>query len=157
MFRLKYGFAQFDLDDWMTKGSWIRVGLQQTPWIDYAEGIYRYRFQGTTFIDREGLVPSSDYGVSFHYNFASNYGDFHVGLYNGEGYGKSETNNEKAFEIRAAVRPLAKGGDAAKGWRIATFVDLDNYVAERPAPAVSARHDLRAPARELRLGLGRCA
>jgi len=88
VFRLKYAFAQFNLDDWMTKGSWARFGLQQTPWIDYTESIYRYRFQGTVFAEREGFLTSSDNGASFHYNFAKNYGDVHVGYYNGDGYSK---------------------------------------------------------------------
>ena len=47
LFRLKYAYAQFNLDDWTTKGSWVRLGVQQTPYTDYTEGIYRYRFQGT--------------------------------------------------------------------------------------------------------------
>src|SRR6185295_10975990 len=42
VFRIKYAFAQFNLDDWMTKGSWARFGIQQTPLLDYEEGIYRY-------------------------------------------------------------------------------------------------------------------
>jgi len=49
VFRLKYAYGQVNLDDWMTKGSWARVGVQQTPYTDYTEGIYRYRFQGTIF------------------------------------------------------------------------------------------------------------
>ena len=28
--RLNYAFAQINLDDWMTRGSWVRFGLQQT-------------------------------------------------------------------------------------------------------------------------------
>jgi hypothetical protein len=130
-FRLKYAFAQFNLDDWMTKGSWIRLGLQQTPFIDYAEGIYRYRFQGPTFPDREGFLTSSDQGVSFHYNFAQNWGDVHAGFYNGEGYGKTaEPNNQKAFQVRASVRPLAHGAMAARGWRVTGFYDGDAYVRD---------------------------
>src|SRR5439155_292142 len=35
VFRIKYAFAQFNLDDWMTKGTWARVGIQQTPLLDY--------------------------------------------------------------------------------------------------------------------------
>ena len=70
-FRLKYAFAQFNFDDWMTRGSWARFGLQQTPYVDYSEGIYRYRFQGTMFAEREGFLSSSDIGASFHYNFPS--------------------------------------------------------------------------------------
>src|SRR5258708_6396207 len=30
-FRLKYAFAQLNLDDWTTKGSWVRLGLPPTP------------------------------------------------------------------------------------------------------------------------------
>ncbi len=69
-FRVKYAFAQINLDDWTTKGSWIRIGQQQTPWIDFEEGTYRYRFQGPIMVDRAGYMTSSDPGVSFHGNFA---------------------------------------------------------------------------------------
>jgi hypothetical protein len=128
IFRLKYAYAQIGLDDWMSKGSWVRFGTQQTPYIDYTEAIYRYRFQGTTFTDRLGLYPSSDFGVSGHYAFADNYGDIHAGLYNGEGYNKAETNNEKAFQVRATVRPFPLGGELLKGLRFTVFVDEDHYV-----------------------------
>ena len=69
-FRVKYAYAQMNLDDWMEKGSWVRLGIQQTPWVDFEEGIYRYRFQGTVFAERIPLptaMTSSDAGVSFHY------------------------------------------------------------------------------------------
>ena len=97
VFRIKYAFAQFNLDDWMTRGSWARFGIQQTPLLDYEEGIYRYRFQGTTFTEREGFYNSADAGASFHYNFRSNYGDVHVGVYNGDSYAKTEPNDQKAI------------------------------------------------------------
>ena len=67
----------------------MRLGIQQTPWVDFEEGIYRYRFQGTVFSEREGLLSSADAGASFHYTLPSNYGDLHAGLYNGEGYNKA--------------------------------------------------------------------
>ena len=126
-FRLKYAFGQFNLDDWTTKGSWIRFGLNQTPWIDYAEGIYRYRFQGPTFVDREGFLTSSDLGLSAHWNFPGNYGDIHGGFYNGEGYNHPETNNEKSFQFRATLRPLPLGGAEWKGLRFSGFIDEDHY------------------------------
>jgi hypothetical protein len=128
-FRLKYAFAQINLDDWMTKGSWIRVGQQQTPWIDFEEGVYRYRFQGPVMVDRAGFITSSDPGVSFHGNFPNNYGDVHIGIYNGEGYSKAETNQEKAVQARFTVRPMATGGAEAKGLRISAFVDADRPVS----------------------------
>src|SRR5262249_13103846 len=110
VYRIKYAYAQFNLDDWVGKGSWTRIGIQQTPWVDFDEGIYRYRFQGTTFAERQPLLTtmtSSDAGASFHYNLPENYGDVHVGVYNGENYQRVELNNGKAFEMRASLRPFA--------------------------------------------------
>lgn len=117
-FRLKYAYGQLNLDSWTTKGSFVRFGLQQTPYIDYAESIYRYRFQGPIFIDREGFGTSSDNGVSARYVFPYDLGDVHAGFYNGEGYSKAELNNEKSFQIRASVRPL-------KGLRLTIFQNSD--------------------------------
>ncbi len=132
VFRIKYAFAQINLDDWMPKGSWIRLGIQQTPFVDYAENIYRYRFQGTIFPEREGFLTSSDAGVSFHAAFPQNYGDVHVGIYNGEGYSKVEANDQKALQIRGSFRPLPMH-PVLRGWRVTGFYDADNYVvnAER--------------------------
>src|SRR5207244_1922134 len=133
VFRIKYAFAQFNLDDWMTKGSWVRFGIQQTPLLDYEEGIYRYRFQGTTFTEREGFYNSADAGVSFHTNFPNNYGDVHAGIYNGDGYAKPEQNDQHAFDIRGTVRPFARNAPALRGLRFTGFYVADDYVkgAER--------------------------
>src|SRR5438046_5004882 len=130
VFRIKYAFAQFNLDDWMTKGSWARFGIQQTPLLDYEEGIYRYRFQGTTFTEREGFYNSADAGASFHYNFPSNYGDLHVGVYNGEGYAKTDPNDQKAIEVRGTVRPFATNAPILRGLRLTGFYFGDNYVKD---------------------------
>jgi hypothetical protein len=131
LFRLKYAFLQINLDDWMPKGSWIRFGVQQTPLVDYQEGIYRYRFQGTIFPERSGFLSSSDAGVSFHANFPQNYGDLHVGVYNGENYGKPESNNEKSFQIRGTLRPLPMGGNL-KGLRVTAYYNKDAYIQDGP-------------------------
>jgi hypothetical protein len=128
VFRIKYAFGQFNLDDWMTRGSWARFGIQQTPLLDYEEGIYRYRFQGTTFTEREGYYNSADGGASFHYNFPSNYGEVHVGVYNGDGYAKTDPNDQKAFEVRGTVRPFAAGALALRGLRFTGFYFGDNYI-----------------------------
>lgn len=143
IFRIKYAFAQVNLDDWMTKGSWARFGIQQTPLLDYEEGIYRYRFQGTTFTEREGFYNSADAGASFHYNLPSNYGDFHVGVYNGEGYAKTDPNDQKAVEIRGTVRPFATGAPALRGLRITGFYFGDNYIksSERTRAVFQATYE----------------
>ena len=49
------------------------------------------------FAEREGYCRSSDAGASFHYNLPSNYGDVHVGVYNGENYNRAEVNDQKAL------------------------------------------------------------
>ena len=125
-FRIKYAYAQLNLDDWTTHGSWLRGGVQQTPFVDYTEGIYRYRFQGTIFSEREGFLSSADAGFSGHYNFPGNHGDLHAGIYNGENYNKAETNNQKAFQIRGTVRPMPLGG-MLRGLRLTGFLDADHY------------------------------
>jgi hypothetical protein len=130
VFRIKYAYGQFNLDDWMARGSWARVGIQQTPWVDFEEGIYRYRFQGTVFAERIPLpttMTSSDAGASFHYNFPSNYGDIHVGVYNGENYQKVEVNNQKALELRGTVRPFATGMPVLRGLRTHVVYYNDHY------------------------------
>jgi len=131
-FRLKYAYAQFNLDDWMNRGSWVRLGMQQTPWVDFEETVYRYRFQGTIFADREGFLSSSDVGASFRYYLPGNYGDIHGGIYNGETYTRPEANDQKAFMVRASVRPM-RMHPVLRGLRLTGFYDHDAYVthAER--------------------------
>jgi hypothetical protein len=133
-FRLKYGYAQVNLDDWVAPGAWTRLGLQGTPWVNFEEGIYRYRFQGTVFPDREGYMSSSDAGASFRYNAPSNYGEVHVGIFNGENYNRAEANDQKSLQLRGSVRPFAKhGGPLLQGLRTHVFYNGDHYVraAER--------------------------
>lgn len=130
--RLKYGYAQFNLDDWT--GNWkqtfIRVGQQQTPYIDSQEGAYRYRFQGTVFAERDGGLSSADNGVSFHTNLPSNFGDLHIGVYNGEGYSKPEANDQKSIQMRGTLRPLAKGGLTGRGLKVTAFYNADHVVKD---------------------------
>jgi len=131
VFRVKYAFLQANLDDWMWRGSWVRLGIQQTPIVDFEEGIYRYRFQGTVFSERDGFLTSSDAGASFHTNLPQNYGEIHAGFYNGEGYSRVEPNNEKAFQIRGTVRPMPMGA-IMRGLRVTGFVDEDRYIKNGP-------------------------
>jgi hypothetical protein len=128
-FRLKYGYVQLNLDDWLWAGSFVRAGMHQTPFIDYEETTYRYRFQGSVQAERDGQMSSSDVGVSFRTLFPRNYGEVYVGLYNGEGYQQSDPNDQKAFMIRGTLRPLPSGGTIARNIRVAAFYFGDHYVA----------------------------
>jgi hypothetical protein len=131
VYRLKYAYAQINLDDWLPKGTWVRFGMQQTPFIDSIESVYRYRFQGTVFTERAGYMSSADMGVTFRTTFPNNYGDVHVGFYNGEGYSKVEVNSKKAFMARVGLKPLPRH-PVLKGWRLQGFVTRDSYMANAP-------------------------
>ena len=143
-FRLKFAFVQINLDQWLTKGSWIRAGMNPTPWVEYEESIYRYRFQGTLFADREGFLFPSDNGVAFHYNFPRDFGDLQAGVYNGEGWAHSDPNGEKALQIRAALRPVP-GNAALHGLRVAGFYDADHYAAGLPRKRAIAQVTYELP------------
>ena len=126
--RIKYAYLQVNLDDWMPKDSYARFGIQQTPYLDYTEGIYRYRFQGTMFVERANYLSSADAGASFHWSLPSNYGDVHVGVFNGENFNRLEINDQKAFMFRASVRPFTRMAPILRGLRATVFYDGDNYV-----------------------------
>ncbi len=127
LFRLKYAFGQVNFDKVATHGTWVRIGQQQTPFFDFADGIYRYRFQGTIFEEREGYLSSSDVGISGRFVFPRDYGEVHVGYYNGDTYTKAETNDQKAFQIRGTLRPFPKS-DTFKGLRLTAFYDHDSPI-----------------------------
>ena len=107
--RMKYAYAQLNLDDWMPHGTWLRFGMQQTPYVDFNEGIYRYRFQGQIFVDREGFLVSSDLGLSTRLAFPSNYGDIHVGRLQRRGI--QPVGGERSESIPGpGDRPARSGG-----------------------------------------------
>lgn len=134
-YRLKYAYAQFNLDEWINPGrtgTWARFGMQQTPWIDFIDTVYRYRFQGTTFEDREAILSSSDVGATMRYVLPRNYGDIHGGFYNGDNYNRADPNDQKALMVRGTFRPL-RAHPVLRGLRLTGFYDHDAYVknAER--------------------------
>lgn len=124
-FRLKYAYGQLNLDRWLGDGAWVRLGMQQTPWIDFIDGVYRYRFQGPVLADREGYIVSSDLGLSARYHLPGEYGDLHAGVYNGETFARPEANDQKAIQVRATLRPFPRAG-ALKGLRLTGFYHGDN-------------------------------
>jgi hypothetical protein len=123
--RLKFAFAQLDLDRWLTKGSWVRGGLIPLPWAEYEETYYRYRFQGPIMVDREGYITTADYGVAMRYALPNDLGDVVGGVFNGEGFAHAETNDRKAAMLRVSINPV-------KRFHVAAFYDNDAYAAGEP-------------------------
>ena len=141
-YRLKYAYAQFNLDQWLPGGTYARLGMQPTPWIGFIDDVYRYRFQGPTLEDREGILSSSDFGASMRYTLPNDYGDLHGGAYNGDNYNRVERNDQKALMIRASLRPLP-ASTRLRGLRVHAFYDLDAYVqdAERRRAILGATYE----------------
>ncbi|MBI5887885.1 MAG: hypothetical protein HZB82_04130 [Deltaproteobacteria bacterium] len=125
--RMKYAYANFLASDaGLLTNTEVRVGLAQTPWLDFEEAMQGYRMQSALFQDKRGLVTSSDLGVGVLGNlggkldkektagvgsgsYAGRFGSYHIGLYNGGGYSSTtgETNTNKALQGRLTIRPLA--------------------------------------------------
>jgi hypothetical protein len=127
--RLKYAFLQVDN---LTPRSWIRFGMAQTPWLDFEESVNRYRVQGTMFSEREALIPgSADVGVGYFSSLPGNYGEFHTGVYNGEGFAQAELNKYKSVQGRLTVRP-APGRGLANFFRVSGFYSAGWYAADKP-------------------------
>ncbi len=134
IFRLKYAY----LDVAVTGPTSVRLGMQQTPYLGLVDDVYRYRFQGTTFPERDGGLVSADVGATVRTRMGG-WGDLHAGVYNGEGYQKPEVNRHKALMARFTVRP-APSHAVAKGLRLTGYVHQDAYAdaAPRDRAVVSA-------------------
>lgn len=130
VFRVKYAFVEFD--NVLTPRSWLRFGVHQTPWLDFEESINRYRVQGTMFAEREGIIPGSgDFGAGYLTRLAGDYVELQAGIYNGEGFTRSEANKAKSVQARLTVRPLP-ASPVAKGLRLSGFYDLGWYDTGQP-------------------------
>ena len=128
--RLKFAYLQWNLEDALhSKDAYVRLGVQPTPWLVFMDEIYRYRFQGQEFEERDGYITFSDAGVSMHYTLPSDYGDVHTGFYNGEGYARADPNDQKAWMTRGSVRPFAHRG-VLHGLRVNAFYDHDAYAGD---------------------------
>jgi len=123
---LEYAYLQVDV----TPRSGLAFGLHQTPWLEFEQGINRYRVQGPLFAERLKLIPGpSDIGASFR--TTSDRTDIHVGVYNGEGYGQTELDRRKSVQGRVTVRPSSS--DSMLGdLRVSGFYSYGWYAAGRP-------------------------
>ena len=143
--RLKFAYLQWNLDDALrSKDTYARLGIQPTPWLVHMDEIYRYRFQGQEFEERDGYLTFADVGLSMHYTLARDYGDVHTGIYNGEGYSHLDPNDQKGWMTRGTLRPLPHHG-IWHGLRANAFYDRDAYArdAERRRTSASVTFEHR--------------
>jgi hypothetical protein len=104
--RAKYAY----LGGRVTKDIDIRFGLQQTPWIDFEEGVWEYRVLTNTMAESFYGMSSSDFGLSTKAKLLGGALDIHAGVYNGETYQKPENNKYKEVSGRVTytILPMEK-------------------------------------------------
>lgn len=121
LYRLKYAYVTYAPS---ATGLSYRFGLTQTPLLDWEEGLYDYRMQGTMPLERAGYVTSSDFGLAVDGTWGTDAAvNMQAGIYNGEGYHGALGDQRKDLEARVSVRlmPTDEGG-ARGGLRLTGFV-----------------------------------
>ena len=153
--RLKYCYVDVSMDDfWVLTDPAVEFGLVHRPWLGYEETIFRYRVQGSLFMERNGVFNSADFGImasallggeideefqeGVNSKAPGRYGSVALGIYNGGGYHALEQNENKSFESRITLRPLP---DQLPGIQITYFgvIGKGNTAAE-PDWTVNALH-----------------
>jgi hypothetical protein len=98
--RLKYAYV--DLGN-LVPQTVFRLGMLQTPWFDYVEGLWKYRVLSPTLLDVEGKFSSSDVGGGFLTKLPKGYGEIYAVAVNGTGYGNGENNRQKDVSGRLTL------------------------------------------------------
>jgi hypothetical protein len=124
--RLEYASLDVTVNDSVS----VMFGLHETPWLTFEQSVNRYRVLGPFFAERLGLIPGpTDLGVSI--KAIRGRSDFHVGVYNGEGYGNAELDKYKSIDGRATFRPFAEE-DGLGNVTISGFYQYGWYARDRP-------------------------
>jgi hypothetical protein len=125
---LRLEYASLDVE--VTDGVSVMFGLHEMPWLTFEESLNRYRVIGPLFAERLGLIPGpSDLGASVKATTGRT--EVHVGVYNGEGYGRAEADKYKSVDGRATFRPFAENS-AAGNVSISGFYQYGWYARDRP-------------------------
>ena len=120
--RLKYAFAA-----WTPARSNLtyKLGMIQTPFVDFEETLWDYRMQGTIAVDRNGAMTSADigFGVDGRWNNEQVNGQF--AIVNGEGYSGGTGDFRKDVEARVSVR-VKPTNDASRvgGLRVTGYAGI---------------------------------
>ncbi|MEJ2187306.1 MAG: hypothetical protein P8Z36_15450 [Gemmatimonadota bacterium] len=124
-YRLKYAYVA-----WSPSGGPIslRFGQIHTPLLDWEEGLWGYRMQGTMPLERYGYVTSSDLGFGAIGSWKDQMVNAQVTLVNGEGYHGGVGDQHKDLGGRVSVRliPTDDGGSRG-GLRVTGLVQLGAY------------------------------
>lgn len=112
----------------ITDGGNVMIGLQGTPEINMAEGIFGYRSLEKTIQDLHGISSSRDLGVSYNQKFSD---EFMAGLLVGNNSGNSVPGNKyKAAYLYVQYNPMKEFTILLNGQYNGAGVDLFNRTAD---------------------------
>lgn len=124
--RLEYASVDVKASDGIT----MMFGLHEMPWLAFEESVNRYRVVGPFFAERLGLIPGPvDLGMSV--KATSDRAEVHVGVYNGEGFGRAELDKYKSIDGRGTFKPFDADSELGKV-TISGFYQYGWYARDRP-------------------------
>jgi Phosphate-selective porin O and P len=111
-YRLKYGYFAWTPED---SPFTLKFGQIHTPWLDWEEGLWDYRMQGTMPLERGGYDTSSDLGAGVDAAWASQAFNMQLVVMNGEGYHGAEGDRHKDVAVRGSLRLLESDDGGSRG------------------------------------------
>jgi Phosphate-selective porin O and P len=111
-YRLKYAYFA-----WTPENSplTLKFGQIHTPWLDWEEGLWDYRMQGTMPLERAGYSTSSDLGAGVDGAWGGQKVNMQLVVMNGEGYHGAEGDQHKDVGVRGSVRLLSTDDGGSRG------------------------------------------
>lgn len=109
-YRLKYGFVAWTPD---SSALTFKLGLVNTPYVEWEEQLWDYRMQGTVAVDRNGYISSSDFGFLVDGSWGGEKVSMSAGVINGENYNRPLGDKGKDLVARLSVR-LKSTDDASR-------------------------------------------
>jgi hypothetical protein len=100
-FRLKYAFVTWNPSQ---SPITLKLGMVNTPVIEFVETLWDYRMQGTVALDRSGYLSSSDLGFLIDGNWGNEAVSLSAGIINGENYNRTPGDKRKDLAGRLSIR-----------------------------------------------------
>src|SRR5882757_8397786 len=85
----------------------LRVGSYNSPWTQFAESVYGYRYIDKTTTDRLGFANTADWGINASGVYGENLVNYSFSVVNGGGYKNPTRTKDVDFEGRVGVNPLS--------------------------------------------------
>ena len=111
-YRLKYGFVTWTPD---SSALTFKLGMLNTPYVEWEEQLWDYRMQGTIALDRNGYLSSSDLGFLVDGTWGGEKVTMSAGIINGENYNRPLGDKGKDLAARVSVRLLATDDPGRQG------------------------------------------